>query len=365
MTEQLDADYTMFSDIPCDLGESALWDDRRSRLYWVDITGQRIYARDWAGGDTMALPVPEHGRIGRAAGRRRTGRRARHTSSPSATSTRAPSRSIAGDRGRPGRQPVQRRRGRPERPVLVRLDGPGRDQPSGSFYCLHPDPTVTRAFGGIICSNGPAWSPDGRTMYHVDSTRQLITRLRLRPRHRHCRAGAACSSRTRVADWYPDGVTVDAEGFVWNCKWGGGRVVRYAPDGTVDRVSGLPVPRPTRCAFVGPDLATLAVTSAPGRAGRPGPRRRPALRPGAAGRSRTREDCPRRARGLIPTRPIPARPGPGRRSRPAVSTGGLSRRRGRRSCHRWCRARGPTRPGRRPARGPELTRDSGAGAGRP
>ena len=55
-------------------------------------------------------------------------------------------------------------------------------------------------------------------------------------------------------DWYPDGVTVDAEGFVWNCKWAGGRIVRYAPDGTVDRVVPLPVPRPTRCAFVGPDL---------------------------------------------------------------------------------------------------------------
>jgi sugar lactone lactonase YvrE len=62
--------------------------------------------------------------------------------------------------------------------------------------------------------------------------------------------------------WYPDGVTVDAEGFVWNCKWGGSRVVRYAPDGAVDRVITLPVPRPTRCAFVGPDLSALAVTSA-------------------------------------------------------------------------------------------------------
>jgi Gluconolactonase len=63
-------------------------------------------------------------------------------------------------------------------------------------------------------------------------------------------------------DWYPDGVTVDADGFVWNCKWGGGRIVRYAPDGTVDRVIPLPAPRHTRGAFVGPDLNMLAITSA-------------------------------------------------------------------------------------------------------
>jgi sugar lactone lactonase YvrE len=55
---------------------------------------------------------------------------------------------------------------------------------------------------------------------------------------------------------------VDAEGFVWNCKWDGGRIVRYAPDGSVDKVVMVPVPRPTRCAFAGADLATLAVTSA-------------------------------------------------------------------------------------------------------
>lgn len=62
--------------------------------------------------------------------------------------------------------------------------------------------------------------------------------------------------------WYPDGVTVDAEGFIWNCKWDGARIVRYAPDGTVDREIPLSVPRPTRCAFVGPDLSLLAVATA-------------------------------------------------------------------------------------------------------
>ena len=98
-------------------------------------------------------------------------------------------------------------------------------------------------------------------MYHVDSTRRLIRAYDVDPA-----TGALGPPRVFVSDegsdWYPDGVTVDAEGFVWNCKWAGGRIVRYAPDGTVDRVVTVPVPRPTRCAFVGADLATLAVTSA-------------------------------------------------------------------------------------------------------
>jgi sugar lactone lactonase YvrE len=98
-------------------------------------------------------------------------------------------------------------------------------------------------------------------MYHVDSTRRLITAYDF-----DLATGDVGAGRVFATDedrpWYPDGVTVDAEGFVWNCKWDGGRIVRYAPDGSVDRVLTVPVPRPTRCAFVGPDLDLLAVTSA-------------------------------------------------------------------------------------------------------
>jgi L-arabinonolactonase len=64
------------------------------------------------------------------------------------------------------------------------------------------------------------------------------------------------------ADGYPDGLTVDSEGYIWNAHYDGWRVTRYAPDGRVDRVIELPVQHVTSLTFGGPDLRTLFVTSA-------------------------------------------------------------------------------------------------------
>ena len=104
----------------------------------------------------------------------------------------------------------------------VRWTWPSRAA-TGSFYRLDPDLTVTRAFGGIICSNGPAWSPDGATIYHVDSTRRLIRAYDSDVRDRRRSAPGRVFVSDEDDEWFPDGVTVDAEGFVWNCKWAGGR----------------------------------------------------------------------------------------------------------------------------------------------
>jgi sugar lactone lactonase YvrE len=260
MTEQLNVDTVVFSDINCDLGESALWDDARSRFYWVDITGRKVFARDWSGGATRTLTMPDL--VGSVALRASGGLVAalRHSIAfcdvdhGTVDIVRTVEVDMAGNRFNDGA-----------------VDPGGRfwfgsmdmaeTDPTGAFYCFHTDTTVTRAFGGTICSNGPAWSPDGRTVYHVDSARRLIRAYDFDPDTATIGAGRVFVS-DEGHEWYPDGVTVDADGYIWNCKWDGGRIVRYAPDATVDRVLLLPVPRPTRCAFVGPDLDTLAVTSA-------------------------------------------------------------------------------------------------------
>jgi len=66
----------------------------------------------------------------------------------------------------------------------------------------------------------------------------------------------------RVSDGKPDGLTVDANGFVWLAHWGGSRITRFAPDGTVDGVLEIPVPQVTNCAFGGPDMNLLFITTA-------------------------------------------------------------------------------------------------------
>jgi sugar lactone lactonase YvrE len=250
----------VLSNIPCELGESALWDPAGSRFYWVDIIGQAVFGYDWASRRTLRLPMPEP--VGCVALRCGGGLVAalRHGIAycdldKGVVEEFLPVEAdLAGNRLNDGAVDPSGR-------FWVGSMDLAEKRPTGSFYRIDADTSVSRAFGGIICSNGPAWSPDGTTMYHVDSTRRCITAYEFDAPSGTVGPGRVFAS-DEAGDWFPDGVTVDADGYVWNCKWNGGRIVRYAPDGSVDRVVPLPVPRPTRCAFVGPELNLLAVTSA-------------------------------------------------------------------------------------------------------
>ena len=114
---------------------------------------------------------------------------------------------------------------------------------------------------GFTISNGIGWSPDDRTMYFTDTPSRPHLPLRLRRRDRRNREPARVR-RSRRRSRRPDGMTVDAEGFVWSAQFDRWCIHRYAPDGRLDRAIRMPVQRPTTCMFGGPDLATLYVTSA-------------------------------------------------------------------------------------------------------
>jgi sugar lactone lactonase YvrE len=133
--------------------------------------------------------------------------------------------------------------------------------PIGELYRVGPAGEASLIAAGFIASNGPSFSPDGRIMYHTDSHAGVIHAYDIDPE-----GGTASNRRVFVqidrADGVPDGSTVDAEGHLWTAQWGGRRVIRFAPDGRISGVIEIPARAPTSCAFGGPDMTTLFVTTA-------------------------------------------------------------------------------------------------------
>jgi sugar lactone lactonase YvrE len=113
--------------------------------------------------------------------------------------------------------------------------------------------------GGYRVTNGPAFSPDGKIMYHNDSARQLTYVFDLadgQPGERRI------FLQFKEGEGYPDGMTVDSEGCLWIAFWDGWCVRRYSPGGEWLETLKMPVARPTSCAFGGLDLDQLYITSA-------------------------------------------------------------------------------------------------------
>ncbi len=112
---------------------------------------------------------------------------------------------------------------------------------------------------GWTCPNGIGWSPDGTVMYATDSALRTIWRYEYSPQ------SGTLGERSvfaRFDNGVPDGLAVDADGYVWSALWDGWSVVRLNPQGAVETTLRMPVQRPTSLAFGGKDLRTLYVTSA-------------------------------------------------------------------------------------------------------
>jgi sugar lactone lactonase YvrE len=135
------------------------------------------------------------------------------------------------------------------------------DKRVGALFRFDPNGNCTRMVDGLICSNGLAFSPDGSIMYHSDSRQDYVWAWDYDKR-----SGEISNQRVflqiDIQEGRPDGAAVDAQGYYWIAHVGGWHIARYKPDGSIDRVIGVPVQRPTMCAFGGPDLKTLYVTSA-------------------------------------------------------------------------------------------------------
>jgi L-arabinonolactonase len=170
----------------------------------------------------------------------------------------------------------------------------GRPQRAVSaVYSLDTAGKVQRLIKEVACANSTCWSPDGTILYFTDMPTRRIDALD------YDVATGAASNRRMFVDLarepgFADGSAVDADGYLWNAQWGGGKLVRYSPQGAVDREIELPVTNPTCLTFGGPDLDILFITSAwfgldeEARAGQPAAGGLFAMKPGVHGRLENR-----------------------------------------------------------------------------
>jgi L-arabinonolactonase len=242
------------------LGESVLWDNDTGRLHWVDIESKELWTLDAVSGRTSVHHAPE--RIACFAPRRSGGLLVGFASG-FAFYDLATGRREDLVQFEPDNAHTRLNDGRTDR--QGRFVAGGFDEVEGklvsSVVRLDPDGRMTTLFDGIGCANSICFSPDGMAMYFADTNVATIWSFE------YDVAGGTLGKRSIVAGFkdqpgVPDGSCVDAEGFIWNAQWSGRRVVRYAPDGRIERIVNMPVLNPTCVAFGGVNLDTLYITTA-------------------------------------------------------------------------------------------------------
>ncbi len=249
------------ADVKTTLGEGPVWDVEQQRLYWIDSFDGRVLRCTEDGRELRAWDVGE--KIGSMA-LRQNGEAAivalqsgLHTLD---LATGELGLIIDPEPGLPNNRLNDGKVDRQGRFVFGSMDTQ-EEQASAKLYRLDPDLSLHTLDGGIICSNGPCWSPDGETFYFADTWSGDIWAYDY-----HTSTGAVSGRRTfaRVdtsGGGAADGCTVDAEGCLWQALVYAGKLVRYTPDGQVDRVIDMPVKKVTSLTFGGPNLDTLFVSS--------------------------------------------------------------------------------------------------------
>lgn len=242
-----------------ELGEGPLWSPRRESLFWVDIHQNTIH--EWSTATSAAQHYRLPGMVGwiiecRSEDRFIVGLRTgfaqlrldplhlEHLGSPS---------SLANIRLNDGKADA---RGR----IFAGTMALTADEPVGNLYRLDADGSIHLADSGYTIPNGPAFSNDGRLLYHTDSARGLIYRFALND---DGTLGPRSVFLEFPPEWgKPDGMTIDAQDHLWVAHWGISCVSRFAPGGERTTRVLLPTPQITSCAFGGARLDRLFITSA-------------------------------------------------------------------------------------------------------
>ena len=244
----------------CSLGEGPVWSPSEGFLWWVDILRAKLHRHNPRTGNTRRYDLPIRA---------------------SALALHQGQLVMIGDGEAglydPATEAYERKVLLADEPDHNRTNDAGiapdgslwfasmdteEQQATGRYYKLHPDWSLEPIpLQKKVVTNTFCFSPDQRTFYTCDSAEQEILAFDHDPETGEL-SGRRVFATTAAIGAYPDGSAVDMEGCLWNAQWAGSRVVRYRPDGSIDRIIDLPVSRPTSVAFGGKDLRTLFITSA-------------------------------------------------------------------------------------------------------
>lgn len=247
-------------------GENPLWDGQTQRLYWTDLTGHRFYAYDWKAGKSEILK--EDFEICGAAFNEPASGEARgwvvvnsHGIWLWDGSERLSLLAAELDGERCNMNDcIADPQGRLFAGSLF-YDPADDNYPLGHLIRVDTDGSAKIVDDGIRLANGLGFSPDLKTLYFVDSVERVIFAYDY-----NVESGGIRNRREFVRvprdSGLPDGLTVDAAGFVWCAHWFGGRVVRYDPDGKIERIIPVPAKQVSSIAFGGPEFTDIFITSA-------------------------------------------------------------------------------------------------------
>jgi sugar lactone lactonase YvrE len=242
------------------LGEGPVWVPKQRVLYWLDIKKKQVFRYHVDNGNKDCQNVEP---LISCLALRRTGGLV--AASPQGVGNFDWSHATVAINSKLANEPAN------NRPNDGKCDSLGRfwlgsmddeeQQPTGKLYRIHGDGSVVTVLDGVIICNGIGWSPDDLTFYFTDSVNRTILAFDYE-QETGLLKNRGIFAQIKNEHGYPDGLAVDVEGGVWSAHWDGWRVTRYAPDGGIDRIIDMPIPRPTSCAFGGSDLMDLYITSA-------------------------------------------------------------------------------------------------------
>jgi sugar lactone lactonase YvrE len=242
------------------IGEGPVWDAREGVVWWVDITRNLIHRYDPGTGHDRTIDVGQA--VGAVVPRASGGLALAVQDGFAVLDPKSGHLDLIApvEKERPSNRMNDAKcdtSGRLWGGTMAYDEAPG----AGAFYRLDTDHSVVKILDHVTCSNGIGWSPDDRVMYYIDSGAQQVDVFdyeRATGNVRNRRKLITIPAETGV----PDGMAVDAQGYIWVAFWGGAAIRRFTPDGTLDRVIEIPAKQVTSCVFAGRDLTDLYITSA-------------------------------------------------------------------------------------------------------